>query len=456
MNYRNLTQYIKIYDCNNIKMRHLIIACCSMAILVLFGTYNSIFTIFAFMVGMWICIQSSSQFGICLLFFLLPLATIFKLSPNQTSLFTFLEIIWVLCAFYKRRLKATTKDLLVFFFTIYLIICQIFNGGISITVTAKLTFGLLMVLMIEKIKLHKNYANIFLSYVGGIIISSFMKFADSSVFRISSYIETKTERLVGADANDRVSRFSGLYGDPNYYSVNLIIAIILILILYEKRKLTLLQTIMLVVPLIIFIAMTGSKSAFLMLTIPTILFVYVNLKNRHYIVALIAVLVIIFAIQMILNGRISIFSVAIERLISNNSNINDLTSGRGELWVNFIIYICAHLSVLLFGRSVLHVLLNNMAPHNTYIDFVYQLGLVGTIWLFIILIAVWKNITLSRNKKNIMNYSVLGSIIILYFFLSEFQYIDFPFHIILCLVVAGMEFRKEGLVSDKQVEISGA
>lgn len=447
MNHSIMIQNISIINGRRIKLNRLFLCCSIIGMSILFGTYNSLFTMLAFMIGVGICIKTNLEFSICVLFFILPMATIFKLSPGQTSIFTFLQLIWVICAFYKTGLKASSKDVIVFSFTVYLLVIQIFNGGINVTATLKLSFGLLMILMIEKIAVKENYVALYFSYILGIISSSVMKYMDSSIFRISLYVNTKTERLAGATADDRTSRFSGLYGDPNYYSVNLIVALILILILYKKGKFTALQSILLSMPLFFFAAMTGSKSAFLMLVIPIILFIYVSLKNRHYVIAFASCIIIIIGIQMIFSGEIKIFSVAIQRLLANHSNINELTSGRGNIWKEFFDYISDHFFVLLFGRSLLYVLLNGGAPHNTYIDFIYQLGIVGTAWLIYIFIKVWKEIVRNRSGRNILNYSVFGVVAILYFFLSELQYVDFPFHIILCLITIGLDFKKEGVIN---------
>ena len=114
----------------------------------------------------------------------------------------------------------------------------------------------------------------FLCYIAGVLTSSLLMYVNLSLFRITEYVSSKTERLVGADVGDNITRFAGLYGDPNYYSVNIIVAMILILCLYRKRKINSIHSIILIVPFVFFAAKTGSKSALLMLIIPALLFVY--------------------------------------------------------------------------------------------------------------------------------------------------------------------------------------
>lgn len=426
-----------------ITKKSLISACAIMGILVLCGTNNLLFTMSAFIFGIILCVKADIVFSLCVLFFTLPMATIFKLSPGQTSLFTFLQLMWVICSFYKMGLKANRKDVSVILFTFYLIICQIFNGGFSVSATLKLSFGLLMVLMVNKIPIYKYYKEVFMAYIGGVLASSLMMHINSSLFHITAYVNSKTERLVGSAAEDRISRFSGLYGDPNYYSVNLIVSMVLILILYKKKKLTSMQSVILIMPFVYFAAKTGSKSALFMLAIPASLFVYISLRNRHYLISVISIIAIGVGIWMIFNGKIAAFSIAIQRLTSSHANINELTTGRGEKWADFLFYIIDRPFVLLFGRSLLNFILNGGAPHNTYIDFLFQLGLVGTIWLAGILFSAWHDCKKYGNKRDVLNYSLVLTVAILYFFLSELQYADFPFHIVLCLIVAGLNFREK-------------
>lgn len=415
----------------------LVIVCAIIGALVCMGTNNALFTIAAFLVCSFVCIQFPLDFSFCMLLFILPMATIFKLAPGQTSLFTFVQLIWVICAFWKSDMQATKTDISVVLFSFYLIACQIFNGGLTISATIKLTFGLFMILTIKNRKLYSSYVSMFLCYIAGVLTSSLIMYVNLSLFRITEYVSSKTERLVGAEVGDDITRFAGLYGDPNYYSVNIIVAMILILCLYRKRKINSIQSIILIVPFVFFAAKTGSKSALLMLIIPALLFVYISLKNRHYIIAGISIILVTFAVWMLLNGKIAAFSVAIQRLTANHASINDLTTGRGSKWAEFLNYIWDRPQILLFGKSLLNVVLNGGAPHNTYIDMLFQLGIIGTVWIVGILRTVWID---KDKKKSLLNYSLAGAVATFYFFLSELQYADFSFHLALCLIVFCLDF----------------
>lgn len=183
-----------------------------------------------------------------------------------------------------------------------------------------------------------------------------------------------------------------------------------------------------------------------MLVIPAILFICISLKNRHYIIACASMILVVFAVWMILNGKIAAFSVAIQRLTANHANLNELTTGRGSKWTEFLKYIWERPVVLVFGKSLLNVVLNGGAPHNTYIDMLFQLGVFGTIWIVGILGTAWID---KHKNKTMLNYSLAGAVAILYFFLSELQYADFAFHLALCLIVANLDFNSNLKMEDE-------
>lgn len=163
-----------------------------------------------------------------------------------------------------------------FMFFLYLFIVELANGALAISANVKLVSGCLILLIFMQLGYEKMYKPLFLSYVLGYIVSSFFRFLDGNPFPISAFVKIKETR-VGVDY---VNRFSGLYGDPNYYSVNIIIALILVVILLRTKKIKLSSAIALSLPLILFAALTNSKSAFLMLIVPIGLFIRAFGKER--------------------------------------------------------------------------------------------------------------------------------------------------------------------------------
>lgn len=59
------------------------------------------------------------------------------------------------------------------------------------------------------------------------------------------------------------------------------------------------------------------------------------------------------------------------------SNMSELTTGRTDLWRNYIHEFLNNPITLLFGEGYTSINLNNKASHNTLIQVVYQFGLIG-------------------------------------------------------------------------------
>ena len=77
-------------------------------------------------------------------------------------------------------------------------------------------------------------------------------------------------------------RRSGWYGDPNYYTVGVILSISLLLLLYTRNKLKTVPFLVLIAPLIFFGFKTGSKSFLLLLAILCLAFFYILIKRGNY------------------------------------------------------------------------------------------------------------------------------------------------------------------------------
>jgi O-antigen ligase len=72
--------------------------------------------------------------------------------------------------------------------------------------------------------------------------------------------------------------------------------------------------------------------------------------------------------------------------------------------------------------------------HSTYLDFIYQLGIVGTALYWTTVFQLVKKI-LRSIKRCPMNYCICIIIAVMYFFLSELLCSDLPFHLALIFMV---------------------
>lgn len=136
-------------------------------------------------------------------------------------------------------------------------------------------------------------------------------------------------------------------------------------------------------------------------------------------------------------GNEGILNVVLDRFKVASGDINKLTTGRFNLWSTYWKYLWNNPRSFLCGEGIGASLLNGKGPHNVYVEILYHLGAIGGILLLCILRQISRLIS-RWNKKNIMNYSILLCIIIMYFFLSELFYFDAPFHLCIAFVVLNM------------------
>ena len=409
------------------KMRMLLLRC-FIAVIILLGTYNRFFSLCGFLLVSYLIIRENEN-CVSILMFVMPMAAILKLSPGSTSLFTYIELLYVVTSIFKRNFRISHFDVGIICFIFYEVIMQtIMTGSINITTTLKMAAHLLIFSSVVS-NVDSNKENAFLSYVYGVVASSLMALFDGAIFRISEYVITKEIRIDGA----MIGRFAGLYGDPNYYAVNVIIALCLIIILVSHGKMNKAFAVGLSILLAVFSGMTGSKSALLMLVFPLLLFVLIQLHNGKYVSAMISIVIGIILVFLTISGSFEVFNNIIYRL-SNTTDVQSLTTGRSEYWKDYFSYFKADMVRLLFGNSINNITLHGHAAHNTYIDILYQLGIVGGIWFLKIVISIGKNAK-EYFIRSAENYSVLFVILMMYFFLSELQYYDMFYHFILCYMV---------------------
>lgn len=396
-------------------------------------TLNRIFCYIAFVLGVYVIFKCEFEVILPLFMFLMPMSTIFKPSAGAASYFTYLELLFVILYFIRNNFKIRKIEIGIFLFGFYIVIMQMLNGSFSATITIKMIVYLFLISIATYTCDENNYKAYFTMFISGLILSSFMGLIEIPWFHVHDFIVIKTDAVLGGSYN----RFAGLYGDPNYYSINLIIAISLLIILYLKKEIKIQWCILISALLVYFAALTVSKSALLMLCFPALLLFCVFIKQKNIIGSVGVIFAVIIFVWMIIDNRIGIFSAVLNRLSNTNT---DITSGRIELWRLFFDYFNENPLNVFFGRSVAYYTLDGHVAHNTYIDIIYELGIVGGSLLIFLLGGIVKSArTIYQNRRILINYSILAIIIIMYAFLSELQYFDPPFHLILAGLVLNLE-----------------
>ena len=397
------------------------------ALAIVAGTFVSIFSYIAFILAVLAITLGSEEDALCSMMLLMSFANIFKSTPAAQSFFTYLLLIYVGLYFFRKRYIHKTFLISVGLLFFY-VLCQTFVT-LNILRTIKFFANILLIYLalnpLSPIKIKK----VLLSYIIGVVATSTLS-ALNIIPNLSLYIGEQSFMQNSVI----MTRFTGMYGDPNYYSVNVIISLCLVIILNHRKELSAFLSIPLAVLLVLFVGLTMSKSAFLMLVLPLTLWLYSSSKRRRALVISTACVVGVVIASQLLAGNISLFSGVLDRF-SNASDLNSLTTGRYNIWVNYLHFFLRYPGYLIFGQGFGASLLGGHGAHNTYIDMFFYLGFIGTV-LLLIVIATLISINKPVFKRTFLNFSVWICIFVMYFFLSNLLYFDLGFHVLIAILAS--------------------
>lgn len=240
------------------------------------------------------------------------------------------------------------------------------------------------------------------------------------VFRNTSQLIALKGKEAPAYLMSTQTRFYGLFRDPNYYMALLVIAIALLIKLRVSNELKRIPFFVMISTVIIFGLLTYSKTFLLLMALICVIYVLLQIRKRKYFLAfgLIAVISLVVAISLqIPDSPLQIilyrFSIA--------TNMDDLTTGRSELYSRYIRAITAGVKPFFFGYG-LNAEYLVLSPHNLYLEILYYLGAFG---MAIFVTAIGACISITRleiiptnNESFLMRYFPLISIAVLFFSLS--------------------------------------
>lgn len=418
-----------------------------LAVLLLFSTFHTVFSLVAFAICALIIFFCDREFILLQMLFIMPMANIFKMSPDAQSFFTIVLLLYVVFHLVLPR-NATA---IITLFAFYIVVMQLIMGEFDLFRTIKLVCNILFLSSVLNNQVKTRHREIFLSYIIGNIVASVIALMDSPTFKIVSYVGV--EAIGDPDKGTQVTRFTGLYADPNYYSVGLIISLCLLVVLYHRNELKVLPSVLLACPIIYFLLITYSKSAVIMILLILVFLLYSLTVKKKFVPIIILSFSAVVIIVLAISGQVPALQVVVERFMVSDTldglDVNRLTTGRFNLWMTYAKHIIQNLRVIIFGNSITAGLLDDRAAHNTYIDVIYHLGTIGTVLLLVSLKAILTQSTRMKIKRNILNYSVLICILIMYFFLSELFYYDPPFHIFLAFILINLPLSKNAVTAKR-------
>lgn len=362
---------------------------------------------------------------ICMLFAWLSISPIFKLGPGTTSLFTYLELLVIGKLLWMD--KTIHKVFLASWFA-YLTYITV-GMGTEYTVYIKTAILPLLLYLFTKHMCYDYIKKVSFQYIAGIIVSSLLGLYKEVIPNLKYFVaDYKTVNVSYSYATGFTSeiRFSALWDDPNYFSVHLIIAISICVIFYLRNEIKAYLFYGIYGTMVLFGAMTGSKSFLLMFIILTILLMIGLLRNRQYKQLFILTTLVFGALLLMMLGYIDIFSRVFVRLDRIENGSSDLTTGRVDLWTYYFQEFWNDPFKMFVGNG-LKGGFSYRPPHNTYIDFIDILGIFGTAVTIMTIMASYFSVPGNGKGSRV----ILLVVTVMYFFLSMFYAIDFVFEVAL-------------------------
>ncbi len=345
-------------------------------------------------------LAATQKMAIPMLMFFLPFAPLLKLQPGTISFYTIalLAVYLVYLVFGSRNINIfhIIPGLLLIAFTLVIKILynyQIDNSYILFSVSL-----LLVPFLVTEFSEKYDFYWLTLFFTIGIAMAAITSLFLTDFPTIGRYIDDY--ELFG------VVRHSGYYGDPNFYSAHISAALggVLILLLNTSKKNRIILLVLMLV-LLLYCGFLGvSKSFFLITLCELLIFGLAFLfKKGKLSLKLLLLLTITLGILFLLSS--TVFTELIDMMLfrfSQGTNFSDFTTGRTELWSQYLRAFTEDPLLLLFGKGYTGVNLNGRASHSSIIQGIYQFGIIGCVFLVVWIIcyvrtllygtkARWKN-----------------------------------------------------------------
>lgn len=235
-------------------------------------------------------------------------------------------------------------------------------------------------------------------------------------------------------------RFSGLTYDPNFYTINAVIALCVLLFGYQFELKNSIGWIICVLITVIFGLLTYSKSCFLCFIIIGIFAIIKTPKKiRNKIFLFLPFLI---ALMIIFRNDINGVVNTIMERFNSEDGVDGITTGRSTLWWQYIELIFSSAKSFLIGNGLIPEA-GQKAAHNTYLEIFYKFGIIGFLFEIIYFWASYKQIKGKSFKNNVSNWLLIVLIVLLFFNLSAYSAYNFILSIFMVFILVKNEDKGE-------------
>lgn len=420
------------------KRNYLPIECLVMFFTLILGLIYPVINICALSIGLYVIFRESHEDVISFLLFAISFDSIFKIQSDGFALINILIAATAFRILYERKFsipRGTGFPFLIF--VLYVIAGGVLNDPKDCIVL--LLYVLFGILIVETLSNNSDVQKMIRFAAIGVIASSCSALLlENKINRLKQLLSTSRIKM---GAGNYYYRFSGLQANPNYYTVLISVVLAVFVVLFTRRKMTLVDYLC-ASALTIFGLMSASMSFVVTLMITLLALVLYTVRNRPK--ALIGILAfsILFVVGLYYFRNTSLVESLFYRLQKYNSDggvsADSLTTGRSSIWRLYFDYLSNNPRVLLFGAGVgaNATKLVGRQAHNFYIEVVFYTGIFGTIIYSILMLKTYSVRRFINRQRKWICLLPFGVLLFRAFARCLFLDDQFVFMLILCFCCA--------------------
>lgn len=375
------TEQAKPWERPGVLLGGCLLAC---LLLVLAQTVGNGFLLLLVLIGCLLLAALACRQGLAIpvLLFFLPWSPLMKLAPGRISFYTIGLLICCALALAQDGMRLTVRQVVLAASLMALTLtAKILQTG---SITNDYLMFVFMLLLFPCVARSCRRATSFrcatMFFAGGIFSAAILARLVAHYPNISRYIIVESYLTV--------TRLSGFYGDPNFYSAHVTACLAGVLVLLsretEKRRQILLAAVS--VALLYCGLLSASKTFVLTVACLFLFWLPILLERGNYGSARTRLLFgVLCAVAFVL---VSPAFRQVIRIIgarfTEGEGLAGLTTNRTTLWLQYLTAFVHDIPLTLFGAGYTSVNLFRKASHNTLIQAVYQFGILG-----IPLLLVW-------------------------------------------------------------------
>lgn len=404
---------------------------------VIIGLYSHIF-LFTGIILACVYIFISGTDAIYGLFFMLPLSPILKTTPGGNTFFNVLIAVYILrMIFLNKKFKVSVYQLLsILVFIIFCLINDSDPDRNNITILAELVIYFVLAILVMNDIREIKIRRIIMFLAIGIIVASFLGYLNSYIPGLSQFLNESTIKL---DNNEVINRFSGIQNNPNFYTMDITIAISSLLYLIAVKQSKWYDYVLIFILFGFGILSLSLSFIITMVIVFGLYFIYKLTTIVWNIEAAIKGIIVIFCTILIITQISSIpyMDIYMQRLgiaSATEKNLSQITTGRSDIWAQYLNFYLSDLRRIFFGVGLSIEKYNLAQSHNYFLELFVYLGVVGSIIYFNLLNSIFRPFE-NKVKRNLICLLPLIALVVRGFGINLIFRESFVFYLIICMLI---------------------